>query len=167
MMKKNAFCLLALNFMLVLLISACASTQTPELSPEEQAARLRAAQSKTYTLNKDILLRAIVANFQDLGFVVAEVDYDSGLVVALQDTYTARQSFGDFTGKTGVMKINVVASHNNNKTFLVRANAERDIFTPNLNFVANFAINDIKVYQDFFTSLDKAIFIETNLGVKK
>lgn len=127
---------LALIAIGTLLVTGCAAP-TGVITAGGSQVELRQMQSRDYeTLDKRGTLRSVVATLQDLGFVIDKADYDLATISAtkvqsyeIRMTVTVRQREGD--------------------RLSVRANAR---FNEN-------PIEDPKAYQDFFTSLDKAMFL--------
>lgn len=120
----------------LVLLSGCAA-QTAAITAGGSQVELRQLQTREYdTLDKRGTLRSVVATLQDLGFVIDRADYELATISAtkLQDyeirmTVTVRKREGD--------------------RLAVRANARFNEKT----------IEDPKSYQDFFTALDKAMFL--------
>ena len=98
---------------------------------------LRQIQSRDYeTLDKAGTLRAVVATLQDLGFVIDKADYDLATISA-----TKVQKYE--------IRMTITVRQRDGERQTVRANArfnEKPIEDPN-------------AYQDFFVSLDKAMFL--------
>lgn len=120
----------------LLLIAGCAAP-TAVITASGSQVELRQMQTRDYdTLDKRGTLRAVVATLQDLGFVIDRADYDLATISAtkLQD-YEIRMT--------------VTVREREGKRLAVRASArfnEEPITDPN-------------AYQDFFTTLDKAMFL--------
>ncbi|MGI9238650.1 MAG: hypothetical protein ACR2QZ_14730 [Woeseiaceae bacterium] len=120
----------------LLLVAGCAA-QTAAITAGGSQVELRQIQTREYeTLDKRGTLRSVVATLQDLGFVIDKADYELATISAtkLQDyeirmTVTVRQRDGD--------------------RLAVRANARFN----------EKPIEDAQSYQDFFTALDKAMFL--------
>ena len=120
----------------LVLIGGCAA-QTAVITAGGSQVELRQIQTREYdTLDKRNTLRSVVATLQDLGFVIDKADYDLATISAtkLQD-YEIRMT--------------VTVRERDGQRLAVRASArfnEQPIEDPN-------------AYQDFFTSLDKAMFL--------
>lgn len=100
---------------------------------------LRQVQTKKFSnLNKTQALRASIATLQDLEFVIDKADFTLGSVTATKLTY-------------GIIKISVIVRNTKNGV-TVRANARQ----------GKSPITDPKVYQNFFTALDKSVFLVKN-----
>jgi len=120
----------------LLMLAGCAA-QTAAITAGGSQVELRQIQTRQYdTLDKRGTLRSVVATLQDLGFVIDKADYELATISAtkLQDyeirmTVTIREREGD--------------------RLAVRANARFN----------EKPIEDPKSYQDFFTALDKAMFL--------
>ncbi len=121
----------------VLGLSACAPQQPRLLDSDTSQVALRQIQSRAFdTTDNAKMLRTVIATMQDLGFVIDKADGDLGSVSGTKlDGYQ--------------MRMTVSVRSRGKKQLLVRANAEYNI-TPVL---------DPKPYQDFFSALEKAIFL--------
>ena len=121
--------------------SGCASSSGQIVDSEsESQVQVRSYQTREYEINKQLAIRSVISVLQDLGFVIDRADSLTGTVSAtklagykIEMTVTMRQK-----GET---------------TTTVRANAQIGIR----------AITEPEIYQDFFISLDKSIFLEKNL----
>jgi len=98
---------------------------------------LRSFQTRAFaTTDKRMTLRTVIATLQDLGFLVDEADETLGSVTATKlDGYTLR--------------LTVTVRPRSATQLLVRANAQYNLR----------AIEDPQPYQDFFTALQKAMFL--------
>ena len=83
------------------------------------------------------MLRTVIATLQDLNFVIQKTDADLGTVTA--DKYI----------NNTVLSMSVTVRPRGEKQLLVRANAQYGIKS----------IDDPQTYQDFFSGLEKAIFL--------
>jgi hypothetical protein len=133
--KSNLFC-----FLLVLLalvgLQGCATPNEQLLGAEEQV-KLRSMQSRSFdTTDKKKTLRTIIATMQDLGFVIDRADDVLGTVSGTKlDGYALR--------------LTVSVRPKGETQLVIRANAQYNIT----------AVEDPAPYQNFFTSLEKAIFL--------
>jgi hypothetical protein len=117
--------------------SGCAPSTAQVLATGASAVQLRSFQSRAFdTTDSEKTLRTVIATLQDLGFVVDKADADLGTVSA--------------TKLSGYqLRITVTVRARGEKQLLVRANAQ----------YMDKAVEDAKPYQDFFTSLEKAMFL--------
>jgi len=127
----------------LLLAQGCVAPQPgPDLlAPTEAQMQLRSFQSRTFDVsNRTVAMRGVIAALQDLGFIIERANEPLGLVTA------ARFAEPD---NLSVVEVTVTVRPQANGRMLVRANA---IFnhTP---------VNDPKVYQNFFATLDRSLFI--------
>lgn len=122
--------------LLPFVLAGCAS---PDAAITETASQvqMRQIQTREYdTLDKRDTLRSVLATLQDLGFVIDKADYELATITAtkLQD-YQIRMT--------------VTVRERDGSRLAVRANARFN----------EKPIEDPGAYQDFFASLDKAMFL--------
>ena len=119
-------------------LAGCATTEQRVLDADSGTQlQKRNYQSRVFdTGDKEKVLRATISTLQDLGFVIDRADLALGTVTG---TKLARHRI--------TMTVSVRAQGANR--MLVRANAQFNI-TP---------IEDPKHYQDFFSSLEKSLFL--------
>jgi hypothetical protein len=127
----------------VLLVQGCAAPQPSLdlLAPTDAQTKLRSFQTRTFDVaDRRVAMRGVIAALQDLGFIIERANEPLGLVTA------ARFAEPD---NLSVVEITVTVRLQSNSRMMVRANA---IFnhTP---------ISDPKVYQNFFATLDRSLFI--------
>lgn len=132
-------CLLISITTFALLLTGCATTNQRVLDSEQSQVQLRSIQTRTFeTTDKDKTLRTVIATLQDLGFVIDKADQTLGTVTGTKlNRYTVKMTV-------------TVRPHNNG--VLVRANGQYNITQ----------ITDPIMYQNFFTSLEKAMFLQAN-----
>lgn len=126
----------AIAVLVFLSLGACALGNGPNTNGNSQV-QMRAMQTRNYdTLDKRDTLRSVIATLQDLGFVIDKADYELATISAtkLQD-YQIRMT--------------VTVRERDGQLLSVRANARYN----------EDAILDPRAYQDFFTVLDKAMFL--------
>lgn len=137
-MKNKSFLIIAVLGCLGLM-NGCASTSERALQGGNQV-ELRSMQTRAFdTVDKNKITRSVVATLQDLGFVIDNADADLGTVSATKlDGYQ--------------IKMTVSIRPKSETAMLVRANAQYNLT----------AIEDPKMYQDFFVTLGKAMFLTAN-----
>jgi hypothetical protein len=89
------------------------------------------------TNDRNRLLRTIIVTLQDLGFVIDDADEILGTVSATKV-------------KGYVLRITVSVRSRGDKQMIVRSNAQYNLQT----------VEDPEPYQQFFTALSKALFLE-------
>lgn len=121
-------------------LTGCGSSITQIINSEsESQLKVRSYQTKTYdNISKTKAIRGIIAVLQDLGFVIDRADSLTGTVSGTK-----------LDGYKIVMSVTIRQTQ---KSVKVRANAQYGLK----------AIKDPKIYQDFFVSLDKGMFLEKN-----
>jgi len=127
----------------VLLVEGCVAPQPSQdlLAPTEAQTKLRSFQTRAFDVaDRKAAMRGVIAALQDLGFVIERANEPLGLVTA------ARFAEPD---NLSVVEVTVTVRLQSEGRMMVRANA---IFnhTP---------IDDPKVYQNFFATLDRSLFI--------
>jgi hypothetical protein len=134
-MKRAALLMLCGTGMLTL--AGCVPSTKAVLETEQSAVALRSFQQRAFdTTDKEMTMRSVIATLQDLSFVVDKADYDLGMVSA--------------TKLSGYqLRITVTVRPRGTTQMLVRANAQ----------LGNEAVEEPKPYQDFFTALEKSMFL--------
>lgn len=140
--RRNLYGVVAL--LSTALLVSCQTTHERVLdssADSKTAVELRSIQTRSFdTTDKQKTLRTVIATLQDLGFVVDKADAELGSVSATKlSGYALRATVTVRPGPNG-------------KTMVVRANAQYN----------NMAVTDPKPYQDFFASLQKAMFLTAN-----
>jgi hypothetical protein len=123
------------------ILGGCATTNQRVLDiGDESQLQKRSYQSRVFeTSDKEKVLRAVISTLQDLGFVIDRADLVLGSVSGTK-----------LAGSQ--IKITVSVRPKGTDRMSVRANAQYNI-TP---------VEDPKQYQDFFSSLGKALFLAAN-----
>jgi len=128
------------------MVLACA-TPTPEpdlLAPTEEQLKLRTFQSRSFDVkDRNQVMRAVIAALQDLGFIIERANEPLGLVTAAR---FVEPRYYDVVGVT------VTVRPQPEGAMMVRINAIYD----------NEPVTDPKVYQNFFATLERSLFIERN-----
>ena len=133
-MKNNA---VLVTIVLSLLVTGCATTQQRLLDSDSSQVQLRSIQTRAFdTTDKEKTLRTIMSTLQDLGFVIDKADANLGTVSATKLKYYA-------------LRMTVTVRPRGETQLLVRANAQYNVKP----------VTDPEPYQQFFTSLEKAMFL--------
>ena len=132
-MKQIALVLIILSLFFV----GCATTQERLFDSDTSQVQLRSIQTRAFdTKDKVKTLRTVIATLQDLGFVIDKADSTLGIVSATK--------LEDY-----ILRITVTVRPRGETQLLVRANAQYNVEP----------IKDPELYQQFFTSLEKAMFL--------
>ena len=132
-MKNNAVLVMIVFSLLV----GCATTQQRLLDSDSSQVQLRSIQTRAFdTTDKEKTLRTIMSTLQDLGFVIDKADANLGTVSATKLKYYA-------------LRMTVTVRPRGETQLLVRANAQYNVKP----------VTDPEPYQQFFTSLEKAMFL--------
>jgi hypothetical protein len=131
---------------LVLMVAGCATTHDRLLDMDTSQVQLRSIQSRAFdTTDKEKTMRAIIATLQDLGFMLYRADYTLGVVAA-------SKARADVLHAPGSLRVTVTVRPRGERQLLVRANAEYQLRP----------VTEAKPYQNFFNSLEKAMFLEAH-----
>lgn len=121
------------------LLCGCATSQNQLLQAGDQL-KLRSIQTKAFDTTDSVKTqRVILATLQDLGFVIDKADKELGSISA-----TKLDGFN--------LKMTVSVRPKGETQLLVRANAQYQLK----------AVEDPQPYQNFFTALSKAMFLEAH-----
>jgi hypothetical protein len=133
MKKKLSLILIALVFV----FTGCATTQQRLLDSESSQVQLRSIQTRAFdTTDKEKTLRTVMSTLQDLGFVLDKADATLGTVSATKL-------------KGYALRMTITVRPRGETQLLVRANAQYNIQP----------VTDPEPYQQFFASLEKAMFL--------
>lgn len=124
-----------------LLAAGCQSPDRHILGDDEQSQlQVRSIQTRSFeTADKNMVVRNVVASLQDLNFVIDKADADLGTVTA--------------TKLSGYqIRMTVTVRPKGDSQMVVRANGQYN----------NRVILDPVMYQDFFTVLQKSLFLTAN-----
>lgn len=151
------------------------NSESQILMSEASQVKLRAIQTQTLEAPRDTILRAVVATLQDLDFLLEVVDPELGVVSAkklhhegndaYQDIYYTLydgdelllfaqnfRTWGPFQHRRDLVRLTVTVRPKDATRFLVRASVQYDLR----------AVEDPAVYQKFFNTLRKSLFLSTN-----
>ena len=132
-MNKSVLFLIAISLLFV----GCATTQQRLLDSDSSQVQLRSIQTRAFdTTDKEKTLRTVISALQDLEFVIDKADAILGTVSATKLKHYA-------------LRMTVTVRPRGETQLLVRANAQYNV-TP---------ITDPEPYQQFFTVLEKAMFL--------
>ena len=117
--------------------AGCATTQERLLDSDVSQVQIRSIQTRAFdTTDRETTLRTVIATMQDLGFVIDKADAVLGSVSATKlDNYSLRMT--------------VTLRPRGENQLLVRANGQYNIKP----------VTEPEPYQQFFTSLEKAMFL--------
>jgi len=119
------------------LLCGCISSIDQVTKTDQSAVQMRSYQQRAFdTADKEQTLRSVIATLQDLNFVLDKADADLGTVTA--------------TKLSGYqLRVTVTVRPRGDTQMLVRINAGYD----------EEVVKDLKFYRDFFTALEKAMFL--------
>jgi len=121
-----------------LLASGCATTAGKAFETSESQVKLRSIQTRAFdTTDKKKMMQTVISTMQDLDFVIDKADLALGSITGSK-----------FLGYA-IVVMSVTVRSRGEKQLLVRANAQ----------YGTAAVDDPATYQDFFTALEKALFL--------
>ncbi|MDH5600543.1 MAG: hypothetical protein OEY78_04475 [Gammaproteobacteria bacterium] len=133
---------------LVFFLTGCSAIPDDAvLGNAAQQLKLRSIQSRVYeTTDKSSVLRNVISTLQDLDFLIESADLGTGTVSARK---FAMKGIGNYSN----LKITISVQPKSARTMTVRANAEFN----------NKLLEDPVPYQNFFTALNKSLFLSGKL----
>ena len=188
MSKKKIFSLfIAVNFLLV----NCSSSSS---SKKKTVAAQRAVETREYAVDTKSLMQSSIGTFQDLGFTIDTISEEFGLITASKveapkekkksdadkaltalalvafiwwaatsDGDNDRGSSGGGGGKTTVVK-----DYKLTATITVKAISETDpLSSLRINFGGGKRERSMEFFKEFFTAIDKSLFLDDNLDQAK
>lgn len=129
----------------VVLLAGCTATTKERVldTGDQSQLQKRSYQTRVFeTADKEKVMRGVISTLQDLTFVIERADMTLGSV---SGTKYANQI---------AVRMTVSIRAKGKDQIAVRANGQMNIT----------AIEDPKAYQDFFTSLEKSLFLTAQLG---
>jgi len=142
MMKRRAVWGVVVGATLAMLCGCVPPQPGPELlALTEAQMKIRSAQTRTFDVkDRQVAMRSVIAALQDLGFIIERANDALGLVSAAR---FAEPNYYDVLGVT------VTVRPQADGQVMVRANA----------IYNNKPIEDPKVYQNFFATLERSLFV--------
>jgi len=138
MRKLRNYLFVLLGLCLVVGLSGCATSASSALGSEASQVQLRSIQTRAFdTSDKKKMMQTIISTMQDLDFVIDKADLTLGSVTGSK--FVSQE----------VVTMTVTVRARGEKQLLVRANAQYGVES----------VQDAATYQDFFTALEKAMFL--------
>lgn len=141
-MKRRAVWGVVVGATLAMLCGCVPPQPGPELlALTEAQMKIRSAQTRTFDVkDRQVAMRSVIAALQDLGFIIERANDALGLVSAAR---FAEPNYYDVLGVT------VTVRPQADGRVMIRANA----------IYNNKPIEDPKVYQNFFATLERSLFV--------
>ena len=138
MRKLKKYCGVFIIFFLIPILSGCATPAGKAFETNESQVKLRSIQTRAFdTTDKKKMMQTVISTMQDLDFVIDKADLMLGSITGSK-----------FIGYA-IVTMTVTVRPRGEKQLLVRANAQYGVSS----------VEDPVTYQDFFNSLEKAIFL--------
>lgn len=142
---------------LAVLLSGCAPTMQPELTPLEK----REIQSRSYPQSKEVVFRSVIAVLQDHGYTIRDADIETGHLVAESSRESGYVLFvGNVAKQTRATAfVERIGDHTTVRmSFVDSAQVFGDYGQTN---ATDAQIWDPESYQKFFEALETAIFMRS------
>jgi len=126
----------------LVIVQGCTAPQPSVdlLAPTEAQMKIRSVQTRSFDMkDRQTAMRGVISALQDLGFIIERANEPLGLVTAAR---FAEPNFYDVVGVT------VTVRQEAEGRMVIRANA----------IYNNKPIEDPKVYQNFFATLERSLF---------
>jgi len=138
MKKSIKYYGIAILILSVFALSGCATTAGKAFETDASSVKLRSMQTRVFdTTDIKKMMQTVISTMQDLDFVIDKADLTLGSVSGTK-----------FLGNA-VVTMTVTVRPRGEKQLLVRTNARFGVTS----------VEDPATYQDFFTALEKAIFL--------
>ena len=189
MSKKQLFSLfIAVNFLFV----SCSSSSS---SKKKSAAAQRAVETREYAVDTKSLMISSIGTFQDLGFTIDTISEEFGLITASKVEKPKKKEKSDAQkalaalaaiaviwwvinsdgdndssgGGGGGDTKTVVKDYKLTATLTIKPISETEPFLSSLrvNFGGSERKRSILFFQEFFTAIDKSLFLDENLDAAK
>jgi hypothetical protein len=155
----------------VFLITGCATGPEPPPLPEMTQLQIRQIQTKEYDgIEEKAVIKALIAALQDEGFIISAANPELGLVTAameIRDEDKGTKSWVEFWYGPGIgtyrttKRLEASATvQKQGAAVRVRINIVAKALTNAGGVVWSQPVYDAKVYQDIFSKVDKAVFLE-------
>ncbi|MFL2485137.1 MAG: hypothetical protein ACJ0Q5_00875 [Candidatus Neomarinimicrobiota bacterium] len=186
MSKKQIFSLfIAVNFLLI----SCSSSSS---SKKKSVAAQRAVETREYAVDTKSLMTSSIGAFQDLGFTIDTLSEEFGLITASKveeeeeeddEGFSAGQILGvlliigalialddilpdsDDSGGGGGSTTTVIKDYKLTATLTVKPISETEpvLSSLRINFGGSERKRSIRFFKEFFTAIDKSLFLDENL----
>lgn len=156
-----------LSLILIIFISGCATTGT---TPPRTQLQVREFQTRTFETNDiKMLMKALLNVLQDEGFIVKHASVELGLLNATKELDIENKGEAVLlillVGADARWKKNSIIECTGNVSefgnqMRVRVNFQMKVMDNRGNVIKVGQIEDAKYYQDFFSKVDKGVFIQ-------
>ena len=189
MSKKNIFSLfIAVNFLLI----SCSSSSS---SKKKSVAAQRAVETREYAVDTKSLMTSSIGAFQDLGFTIDTLNEEFGLITASKvEEEEEEDDEGLSAGKVlgalliigvlialddilpdgddsggGGSTTTVIKDYKLTATLTIKPISETEpvLSSLRINFGGSERKRSIRFFKEFFTAIDKSLFLDENLDAAK
>lgn len=162
--------LCSLSVVALVLISACGTYTPVDTQTQKTQLQIREYQTRTYDVQDPVMVLKAVANvLQDEGYMIKDAEVDLGIISAGKEVDI--ESGGEkflaifFWGVHGRWKKNMIIESTANvsdfgEQVKVRVNFQAKALNNKGEVMEVRQIEDEQFYQDFFSKVDKGIFIQ-------
>lgn len=153
-------------FAIVAFVQGCSTT---EPKTPKTGLQLQAYQAREFTAGKRVAFAATLSVFQDLGFIIDDGDFETGLITATGPTLDTSNTLPDWLSILLSGQSLATSRHQRATAYVesmpsgltrIRLNFVYSTqYAPNAGTVIIEPIDEPEVYQKTFTEIDKAIFV--------
>ena len=149
----------------------CASSPKPPKQPQLSQLQIRQLQMREYSdVESAVVMRAVIASMQDEGYIVSTANENLGLISSAKEIFqedTSTKNYVEFWYGSGIgtyqttkrfEATGTIRKHQN--VIRVRINIVAKTLTNTGGIVWSQPVNEWQFYQNLFSKIDKAIFIE-------
>ncbi len=154
------------TFLLLAIVAGCSTT--PPDTPKT-GLQLQAYQASEFSAGKRVAFSATLSVFQDLGFIIDDGDFETGLITATGPTLDTSNTVPDWLSILLSGQSLATSRHQRATAYVesmpsgmtrVRLNFVFSTqYAPNAGTVIIEPIDEPEVYQKTFAEIDKAIFV--------
>ena len=138
MRQSKKYSIALVSMFAIFVLTGCATSANKAFQTDESQVKLRSMQTRAFdTTDTKKMMQTVISTMQDLNFVIDKADLTLGSVTGTK-----------FVNDASIIMTVTVRSRGE-KQLLVRANAQYGIKS----------VDDAATYQDFFTALEKAMFL--------
>ena len=176
------------SFLLIFLLIGCASSGG---SSKKSTAAQRAVETREYEVNSKDLMQSTIGAFQDLGFTIDTLSEEFGLITASKIEKPKKEEPSDAQKALGALAVVAAiwwlvatdgdgdtpgGGRNDGETVVIKdykltatvtvksiSDSEPYLSSLRVNFAGSEIKRSMKFFREFFTSIDKSLFLDETI----